>query len=196
MSFANGELFHIEMKNGIFQVLDFYKADENGNIYYFRKVFDGKLNFKVSKAEIVHESWMSRISAKTQEEISEMINMPEVKAILNDLTIERMMTFGTGKNIEIKLCTMDPKKKNKLEKLINSEIQGFINTSSFQKHIEKLHEKGELHIESALVYPPSGMRLYRIEFGRFCDDFDELGNECFREVRFSEVKIHRRKELL
>ena len=195
MSFANGELFHIEMKNGIFQVLDFYKADENGNIYYFRKVFDGKLNFKVSKAEIVHESWMSRVSAKTQEKISEMINMPEVQAILNDLTIDRMMTFGSSKNIEIKLCTMDPKKKNKLEKLINSEIQGFINTSSFQKHIEKLQEKGELHIESALVYPPSGMRPYRIEFGRFCDDFDELGNECFREVRFSEVKIHRRKEL-
>ena len=126
MSFANGELFHIEMKNGIFQVLDFYKAYENGNIYYFRKVFDGKLNFKVSKAEIVHESWMSRVSAKTQEKISEMINMPEVQAILNDLTIDRMMTFGSSKNIEIKLCTMDPKKKNKLEKLIGQEVVVYV----------------------------------------------------------------------
>ena len=108
MRFTNGELFHIEMKNGIFQVLDFYKADENGNIYYFRKVFDGKLNFKVSKAEIVHESWMSRVSAKTQEKISEMINMPEVQAILNDLTIDRMIQFGTSKNIEMTLAEKNP----------------------------------------------------------------------------------------
>ena len=64
MSFSKGDLFHIEMRNGIFQVLDFYKSDDTGNIYLFRKVFDGKLNFKVSKAEVVHDSWMSHISAK------------------------------------------------------------------------------------------------------------------------------------
>ena len=48
MSFSKGDLFHIEMRNGIYQVLDFYKSDDKGNIYIFRKVFDGKLNFKVS----------------------------------------------------------------------------------------------------------------------------------------------------
>ena len=56
MSFSNGDLFHIEMRNGIYQVLALYGSDDKGNIYYFRKVFDGKLNFKVSKAEFVHES--------------------------------------------------------------------------------------------------------------------------------------------
>ena len=52
------------MKNGIYQVLDFYKSDDKGNIYIFRKVFDGKLNFKASKADIVHDSWMTHISDK------------------------------------------------------------------------------------------------------------------------------------
>ena len=115
MSFSKGDLFHIEMRNGIYQVLDFYKSDDKGNIYFFRKVFDGKLNFKVSKAEVVHESWMSHISMKTRDKIADAVNMPEVQAALNDLTIDRMMQFGTTESFNIFWCTMDPKSKKKLE---------------------------------------------------------------------------------
>ena len=110
MSFSKGDLFHIEMRNGIYQVLDFYKSDDKGNIYFFRKVFDGKLNFKVSKAEVVHDSWMSHISAKTRDKIADAVNTPEVQAVLNDLTIDRMMQFGTTESFNIFLCTMDPKR--------------------------------------------------------------------------------------
>ena len=80
MSFTVGELFHIEMRNGIYQVLGLYGSDDKGEVYYFRKVFDGKLNFKLSKATIVHESWMSRISEKTREKISASLALPEVQA--------------------------------------------------------------------------------------------------------------------
>ena len=58
MNFSKGDLFHINMRNGIYQILDFYQSDDTGNIWFFRKVFDGKLKLKISKAEIVHESWM------------------------------------------------------------------------------------------------------------------------------------------
>ncbi len=196
MSFSKGDLFHIEMRNGIYQVLDFYKSDDKGNIYFFRKVFDGKLNFKVSKAEVVHESWMSHISTKTRDKIADTLNMPEVQAVLNDLTIDRMMQFKTDLRLEILWCLMDSKNKKRLEKLLNSQIQGFVNTFSLRNAIRELHSQGELNIVTDLEYPNEGNRLYRIELGRFCDDFDEFGNEQFREVRFTEVKMYRREDLI
>ncbi|MBO5796860.1 MAG: hypothetical protein J6R77_00750 [Clostridia bacterium] len=195
MSFSKGDLFHIHMRSGIYQVLGLYRADEKGNLFYFRKVFDGKLNLKVSKAEFVHESWMTPIAAKTQEKVSEITNLPEVQAVLSDLTIDRMMQFGANAKIEIFACTMDPKNKKKLENVLNVEKQGFIDTSLLQNTIRDLHTQGELNIETTLVYPPQGKRLYRIELGRYCDDFDEFGDECFREVRFREIKIHKREDL-
>ena len=85
MSFSKGDLFHIEMRNGIYQVLDFYKSDDKGNIYFFRKVFDGKLNFKVSKAEVVHDSWMTHISAKTRDKIADALKSSVAQTVLNDL---------------------------------------------------------------------------------------------------------------
>jgi len=196
MSFSKGDLFHIEMRNGIYQVLDFYKSDDKGNIYFFRKVFDGKLNFKVSKAEVVHDSWMSHISAKTRDKIADAVNTPEVQAVLNDLTIDRMTQFGTTESFNIFLCTMDPKIKKKLEKLLNAETKGFLDTSSLKDMFNKLHDQGDIHIETALIYPPEGKRLYRIELGRYCDDFDECGKEKFREVRFVEVKMYRREDII
>jgi len=196
MSFSNGDLFHIEMRNGIYQVLALYGSDDKGNIYYFRKVFDGKLNFKVSKAEFVHESWMSHISPKIQDKLSDSLKTPEVQTILSNLTIDRAIQFSTNLRVEILWCTMDPKNKKKLEKHLNSQIQGYINPFWLRNAIKDLHNQGELHIETELVYPPEGKRLYRIELGRYCDDFDEFGSECFREMRFSEIKIYRRKDFV
>ena len=191
MSFSAGDFFHIEMKSGIYQVLDFYKSDDKGNIYFFRKVFDGKLNFKVSKAEIVHESWMSHISAKTHDKIAETIKSPEVQAILNDLTIDRMMQFSTTLRMEILWCTMNPKNKKKLEKLLNSKTEKWVNPFTLRNAIRELHNQNELHIEPTPVYPSDGEKLYRIELGRYCDDFDEFGCEQFREMRFFERKMCR-----
>ncbi len=196
MRFSKGDLFHIEMRSGIYQVLDLYKSDNNGNVYYFRKVFDGKLNLKVSKAEFVHEGWMTHISNKTRERLSETLNSVNVQAILNDLTIDRMMQFGVNTRVEIFWCTMDPKSKKRLKKQLNDKTEEFINPFSLRNVIQELHNQGELHIKPCLVYPPDGKRLYRIELGRYCDDFDEFGNECFREMRFSEIKMSRREDLL
>ncbi len=196
MSFSNGDLFHIEMKNGIYQVLDFYKSDDKGNIYIFRKVFDGKLNFKVSKADIVHDSWMTHISDKTRDKIADTLKSSVVQTVLNDLTVDKMMQFQTNIKLEILWCSMNPKSKKKLEKLLNSQIKGFVNTFSLRNAIRELHNQGELRIENCLEYPSDGSRLYRVEIGRYFDDFDEFGNEQFREMRFAEVKMYRREDLI
>jgi hypothetical protein len=196
MSFTVGELFHIEMRNGIYQVLGLYGSDDKGEVYYFRKVFDGKLNFKLSKATIVHESWMSRISEKTREKISASLALPEVQAALNDLTIDRMMEFGAELRLEIVLCTMDPKNKRRLEKQLNAQAGGNINTYLMRDAIRELQSSGELQIEDSLVYPPDGKRLYRVELGRYCDDFDEFKNKIYREIRFTEVKMYKREDLV
>jgi hypothetical protein len=196
MRFSKGDLFHIEMRSGIYQVLDLYKSDNNGNVYYFRKVFDGKLNLKVSKAEFVHEGWMTHISNKTRERLSETLNSVNVQAILNDLTIDRMMQFGVNTRVEIFWCTMDPKSKKRLEKQLNDKTEEYINPFFLRNAIQELHDQGALRIENCLVSPPDGKRLYRVELGRYCDDFDEFGNECFREMRFSEIKMSRREDLL
>ena len=190
MNFAKGDLFHIAMRNGIYQVLAPYTADDEGNTYYFRKVFDGKLNFKLSKAEIVHEGWMSPISDKTKDKLSEVLKRPEVREALDDLTIDRMMQFGVKTQLEIFWCTMDPKSKKNIEKALNTGIEGFVNPFLMRNAIRKLHDEGALHIEPALSYPPEGKRLYRVELGHYCDDFDEFGNERFRAIRFKEIKIH------
>ncbi len=195
MSFSKGDLFHIEMRNGIYQLLDLYKTENDGNVYYFRKVFDNKLNLKVSKAEFVHESWMAPISNKTREKLSDTLSTPEVQEVLNDLTIDRKKKFTASIRLEINLCTMDPKNKRKIEKQLNDGIQGIVNTFELRNAIRKLNDDGELHIETELVYPTEDKRLYRVELGRYCDDFDEYGAEFFREVRFTEVKVYRRQDL-
>ena len=91
---------------------------------------------------------------------------------------------------------MNPKSKKKLEKLLNSQIKGFVNTFSLRNAIRELHNQGELRIENCLEYPSDGSRLYRVEIGRYFDDFDEFGNEQFREMRFAEVKMYRREALI
>ncbi len=196
MSFTKGDLFHIEMRNGIFQVLERYGADDTGNIYYFRKVFDGKLKLKVSKAETVHESWMSPLSDKTKDKLSETLAQPEVQAILQDLTIDRMMQFETDLRVEILLCSMDPKNKKALERQLNAQMQGNVNPFLLRNAIRELHGQGQLQIETNLACPTDGKRMYRVELGRYCDDFDEFGAKRFREVRFAELKIYRREEFV
>jgi hypothetical protein len=139
---------------------------------------------------------MTHISNKTRERLSETLNSVNVQAILNDLTIDRMMQFGVNTRVEIFWCTMDPKSKKRLEKQLNDKTEEFINPFSLRNAIQELHDQGALRIENCLVSPPDGKRLYRIELGRYCDDFDEFGNECFREMRFSEIKMSRREDLL
>ncbi len=196
MSFSKGDLFHIEMRNGIYQVWDFYKSDDTGNIYIFRKVFDGKLNFKVSKADIVHDSWMTHISEKTRGKIADTLILPEVQVVLNDLTIEKAVQFQIDLRLEIAWCTMNPKNKKKLEKFLNSQIEGVVNPFLLRNIIRELHNQGELHIANGLEYPSEGNRMYRVELGRCFDDYDEFGNVQFREMRFTEVKIYRREDLM
>ena len=196
MSFSVGELFHIEMRNGIYQVLGLYGSDDKGEVYYFRKVFDGKLNFKLSKATFVHESWMSPISEKTREKLEWTLALPEVQSALGDLTIDRQMEFGAKLALEITLCTMDPKQKRKIEKQLNAEVNGYVDPILMRNAIRALHEKGELQIVDSLAYPPDGKRLYRVELGRYCDDFDESKNEIYRELRFAEIKMYKREDLV
>ncbi len=73
MDYSKGELFHIATKSGIYQVLGLYGRDDKGALYYFRKVFDGKLKLKVSKAELVHESRMAPIGAKVRDELEDSL---------------------------------------------------------------------------------------------------------------------------
>ncbi|MBE6544129.1 MAG: hypothetical protein E7675_06985 [Ruminococcaceae bacterium] len=195
MNYSKGDLIQIEMKSGIYQVLDFYKSDDTGDLYIFRKVFDGKMNFKLSKADIVHDSWMSPISSKTREKLADTLSLPEVKATLDDLTIDKALKFGTDLRLEVSWCTMNPKNKKRLETLLNSHIQGFVNPFSLRNEIRELHDKGELKIIYGIEYPSEGNRMYRIELGRYFDDFDEFGNEQFRQMRFTEVKVYRREDL-
>lgn len=196
MNFSKGDLIHIEMRSGIYQVLDFYKSDDTGDIYIFRKVFDGKLNFKISKADIVHDSWMSHISLKTKEKLADTLKLPEVQAALDDLSIDKAIQFGTDLRLEVLWCSMNPKNKKKLEVLLNSHIQGFVNIFSLRNEIRELHAQGELSIIDGCEYPTEGKRLYRIELGRCFDDFDEFGCKQFRQMRFVEVKVYRREDLI
>ena len=84
MSFSNGELFRIEMRSGIYQVLAKCAANGAENQYYFRKVFDDKLNLKVTKADLVPESWMRPLSQNVQDKLAEVIKDPAIKKVLDN----------------------------------------------------------------------------------------------------------------
>ena len=191
MSFFKGDLFHIETKNGIYQVLDVYSSDDKGCIYYFRKVFDGKLNIKISKAEFVHESWMRHIREKTLEKLSSTLDLPEVKALLNDLTIDRMMKFEINTMVSDQWYTISPKNLKRIENQLNNEIEDFLEPSLLNYSLKMLQDKGELLIESCPSYPRDGRRLYRLELGRYCDDFDKYGNKLYRKIRFYEIELYK-----
>ena len=55
--------------------------------------------------------------------------------------------------------------------------------------IKELQNQGVLHIEYEFQAPPEGKRLYRVELGRYCDDFDQFGSKRFSEMRFHKMKI-------
>lgn len=192
MSFTNGELFRIDMRSGIYQVLAECNSNCAENKYYFRKVFDDKLKLKVSKADLVHESWMRPLSQSVQEKLAEVINDPAVKVVLDDLTIERAMQYGTnGTEHFSKMIwfSINPKSKKSIEKQINSSIKGFIDFDCLREVVKTLEESGDLIPNEALSAPAEGLRLYRLELGRYVDDFDEAENERYREIRFYEMKL-------
>ena len=192
MSLSNGELFCIDMRSGIYQVLAECNANGAENQYYFRKVFDDKLNLKVSKADLVHESWMRALSQSVQEKLAEVISDPGVKAVLDDLTIERAMQYGTRGTEHFSSMiwfSMNPKSKKNIEKQINSAIKGFIDFDWLRATVKELEDLGDLIPNEACSVPSGDLRLYRLELGRYVDDFDDAGNECYREIRFSEMKL-------
>ena len=192
MSFINGELFRIEMRSGIYQVLAKCEANGAENQYYFRKVFDDKLNLKVSKADLVHESWMRPLDQNVQEKLVEVISDPEVKAVLDNLTIERAMQYGTRGTEHFSSMiwfSMNPKSKKSFEKQINGAIQGFIDFDWLRATVKELEDRGDLIPNEACSVPQGDLRLYRLELGRYVDDFDDAGNECYREIRFYEMKL-------
>ena len=192
MKFHKGDLFYIEMRSGICQVLDVFKADENETVYYFRKIFDGKFRLKISQASLVHESWMGELSKSEKEKVKELLSDPSIKSEIDNLTIDRKMEFGAG----IYNCTMESKKKKGIEKQLNAEINGQLNIEKLENSIIELEKQGELHIHRTFDYPPEGQKLYRLAYGRYCDDFDESGKEFYREIRFVEVKMYRREDLI
>lgn len=194
MRFTPGELFQIEMRNGIYQVLALYKTAEDGDVYIFRKVFDGKLVFKPSKAETVHESWMTPLGEKTKKKLEESLCLTEVQSFLTDLTVDKKLEFLCSPQVEITACVIDPKKKSKIEKRLREGINGFVDPFALRNAIRTLAAEGELEIAQGLTYPEEGKRLYRLELGRFFDDFDEYGSEVFRDLRFVEVKVYRRAD--
>ena len=192
MSFTNGELFRIEMRSGIYQVLAKCEATGTENQYYFRKVFDDKLNLKVSKADLVHDSWMRPLGQSIQEKLAEVIKESAVKVVLDDLTIERAIQYGTRGTehfSNVIWFSMNPKNKKNIEKQINGAIQGFIDFDCLREVVKTLEESGDLIPNEALSAPEEGLRLYRLELGRYVDDFDDEGNECYREIRFHEMKV-------
>lgn len=191
MAFSNGDLFKIKLRNGIYQVLGLYTIEQNMNIYYFRKVFDGKLVMKMGTAELIHESWMSKISKSTQEKLQAILSDPDVRAKLDNLSIDRAMIYGTrgAEELGYCLCIMKPTTKKMIEKRINQEIQDYLDITAFDKFMKVAEENGELKIVNAFSTTPSDYKLYRIEFGNYCDDFDESGKEKFRLVRFKEIKV-------
>ena len=192
MSLSNGELFCIDMRSGIYQVLAECNANGAENQYYFRKVFDDKLNLKVSKADLVHDSWMRPLGQSIQEKLAEVIKESAVKVVLDDLTIERAMQYGTKGTEHFSSMiwfSMNPKNKKNIEKQINGAIQGFIDFDWLRATVKELEDLGDLIPNEACSVPSGDLRLYRLELGRYVDDFDDAGNECYREIRFSEMKL-------
>ena len=129
MKFHRGDLFYIEMRSGICQVLDVFKADENETVYYFRKIFDGKFRLKISQASLVHESWMGELSKSEKEKVTELLSDPSIKSEIDNLTIDRKMEFGAG----IYNCTMESSKKKEIEKQLNAEIKGQLNIEKLER---------------------------------------------------------------
>jgi len=192
MSFTNGELFRIEMRSGIYQVLSPAKADSKGAKYYFRKVFDDKLKLKVSKADLVHESWMRPLTQNVQDKLAEVLKQPKVKETLDDLTIERAMQYGTSGTERFSSMiwfSMEPGNKKNIEKQINRTISGAIDFDILRAAVKELEDSGALLPNESMSAPAKGLRLYRLELGRYVDDFDENGNEFYREIRFCEIKL-------
>ena len=85
--------------------------------------------------------------------------------------------------------SMNPKNKKNIEKQINGAIQGFIDFDWLRATVKEWEDRGDLIPNEACSAPSSDLRLYRLELGRYVDDCDDAGNECYREIRFYEMKL-------
>jgi hypothetical protein len=107
---------------------------------------------------LVHESWMRPLDQNVQEKLVKVIRDPEVKAVLDDLTIERAMQYGTRGTEHFSSMiwfSMNPKSKKSFEKQINGAIQGFIDFDWLRVTVKELEDRGDL-IPNEACSVPSG----------------------------------------
>ena len=92
--FKTGDLVHINMQYGIFQVvkpIKFEDVEEKNRIkYYVRQVFDKNDQLNIQPCILCHESWLDILSQnlKLYKKLEDKINSPEIKNIVLDASME------------------------------------------------------------------------------------------------------------
>lgn len=182
--FNLGEFVTIEMRSGIYQILSRFDEER----YLVRKAFSPKFELKISKAILVHESWLSS-TTKKNDKIKEIIASDNTVAeMLGILKIEPMYSYGTKGTEQLERIFYSAQKEDvkEIQTEINSNIEEFLSIADIQEKLENLVAKGKLNI--ALAGKKQDARVYRVEFGRYETDFDDNGNEKYRDVRLYEMK--------
>ena len=182
--FSTGDIVCIEMRSGIYQILSQFNEEQ----FLVRKIFSTKMELKISKAILVHKSWLSHC-VKKKKEIDELIASDRsIAEILASLTIEPMYSYGTNGTESLKTIFYSANKSDikDIQKEINSSIHEFLLVADIQAEIDRLVDEKKLNV--ALAGKKEDHRIYRIEFGRYETDFDDSGNKIYRDVRLYEMK--------
>lgn len=187
-----GELVRISMQTGVYQIV----AERPPMQVYVRRVFDKKLNFRLGKAVLYHRNWLHGISKEFKQKIERILNDDAVIAQkITDVVLDPEFNFYTWffkkkytpffviKDIdadEINKRVADEFEKNPCEKQLIKTL------SSLQK--KRLVKPIYTRLTSERQGLNESESVYRVECGRYENDFDEKGDMSFSAARIYKIK--------
>lgn len=198
--YSVGEFVRVELNDGIYQIVKQVPKIKNsnpfheGNRYYARKIFNGKFVFKAGKAELIHESWVGKLSKNRSERLNVEIENPTIKEFVNNIVLDPNFyyTYYVYLNESAYFIIKNERVKEIQQKMDNT-FAGRIDYDDvrIKKIIQSFIENG---VMTCIKYEDVKQEIlkdneafYRMEIGRYENDFspeENYGNPFYRKIRF------------
>ncbi|MCH5180340.1 MAG: hypothetical protein J1F32_03940 [Erysipelotrichales bacterium] len=193
-----GQIIRVDLSEGYYQVLDFIKTIKtksgDDNYFYVRKVFNSKLEFKLSKAQVITDSLIIFPRKSKIEQINGIINNNcEIKNELLNLKICPKYEWSSVLIVKAKESKIkDIMMKMNSNSLFSQKdgikmINHFINKGYFLEVVYLYDTQALLEMSEKNLYFDEC--FYRIEVGRSVDDYDKNFDELYRKFRFVKLKV-------
>ncbi len=194
-----GDFVRSKMNDAVYQIVgqvNVYDLINIENRYYFRKIFDSKIDYKPGKAQLVHESWLYDITDKTMSKIKVKLLLDEISSFVKDITLDPLFSYefylGVNNSAYFVIDRKISKEINNMLDRISEDrldfhemkiiINSYINDNKLKSIKYQDKEKITLNENES---------FYRLEIGRYENDYEieyDFDTFFYRKARLVKVR--------